>query len=431
MTAPPSQTYSTTSTSSQGHEEATLSKFIDENSKLVTSIAAFVALTAFSSQLGNNELRFFFAAVSFLIAILLSLELYSQIPSLPHHWRLKAFWEVFPLLVVFMGFYWVSTFPQVWVPIIGMLLQMIILLGPPTLITHLVAKAIPVVALRLFKRQIHKDVMMRVSQIVFILLACLMLVGLLWVSRRVAAHPIKLNISSLTIEKPVENQAATTPAAGTVSGVSSWHEAFSPATWSTWALVLIGILGTVAAMVSLRFIFQQTKATQVASDAAKMSVDAAINSERAWVMVDVSWVPHERVKVVDGASASSENNTGLYVRIDCSNRGKTPAQIIEKRICLFVTRIGKELPKEPNLEIDVFDAEPHYIQSNEQWAKDDWVIGEGNRGPMDFVKVYVYGVVKYRHLFSETPAQTTFGYELVGNNKLERLIGYPAYNKYV
>jgi hypothetical protein len=43
---------------------ATLAQFIDENSKLVTSIAAFVALTAFSSQLDVSGIRSFLPAVN-------------------------------------------------------------------------------------------------------------------------------------------------------------------------------------------------------------------------------------------------------------------------------------------------------------------------------------------------------------------------------
>src|SRR5580658_3735717 len=197
-----------------------------------------------------------------------------------------------------------------------------------------------------------------------------------------------------------------------------WREAFEPSTWSSWALVLIGLAGTIAAGVSLRLIYNQTKATQVAAVAAKQSADAAINSERAWVMVDVSWVSPDGPKVVEGTSSSGGQGTGLYVRIVCSNRGKTPAQIVEKRICSFLNKIGVELPAEPNLDyIDVFDFEPHYIQANEQWTKDTWVSAEGVRGNSEFSTLYIYGVVRYRHLFSEIPAQTTFGYKLVGNNK--------------
>ena len=45
--------------------QVTLGRFIDDNSKLVTSMAAFVALTAFSSQLNACGIKDIFPELTF------------------------------------------------------------------------------------------------------------------------------------------------------------------------------------------------------------------------------------------------------------------------------------------------------------------------------------------------------------------------------
>ena len=41
-----------------------------------------------------------------------------------------------------------------------------------------------------------------------------------------------------------------------------WHDAFAPSTWSNWALVIVGLGATVAALLTLRVIWRQTVATE-------------------------------------------------------------------------------------------------------------------------------------------------------------------------
>src|SRR5258705_507978 len=110
------QTEKSNSTATVPAPKATLADFIDQNSKLVTSVAAFVALTAFSLQIENPEIKLYFSALTFLAAGLLALELWAKLPSLPYHWRLTAFSHVLTILVFAMGYYWFTKFPAVWVP---------------------------------------------------------------------------------------------------------------------------------------------------------------------------------------------------------------------------------------------------------------------------------------------------------------------------
>jgi hypothetical protein len=212
-----------------------------------------------------------------------------------------------------------------------------------------------------------------------------------------------------------------------------WSEWFWQPLRLNWPLVLVGIGAIWAALRTLDAIKRQadimagqTKDTAIAAQAAKASADALIASERAWVMVDLEKVPGQGA-IIDGTRGDGSHYTSASVRCICSNQGKTPAQIVEKRICLFITMIGKALPQEPNLDIEIIDPVPDYLQSRDEsthdWAfSSDGAIGIGNMG-------VIYGVVKYRPIFSDREGQTTFGYRVTDDYKLERLTGYPKYNE--
>jgi hypothetical protein len=73
------------------------------------------------------------------------------------------------------------------------------------------------------------------------------------------------------------------------------------------------------------------------------------------------------------------------------------------------------------------DATLHYLQTGDE-SKHDWALsGPGSEGIGSMV--IIYGVVRYRHMFSEREAQTTFGYRITVDYRLERLTGNPEYNK--
>jgi hypothetical protein len=118
---------------------------------------------------------------------------------------------------------------------------------------------------------------------------------------------------------------------------------------------------------------------------------------------------------------------GAYIRCVCTNPGKTPAWITEKRICLFVPNLVNPLPKTPDFNIPILDPEPHYLPSGSQSVHDWEIVGKGQPG-IGFCGI-IYGFVKYKHLFSDREVQTTFGYRINIGNELERLTGYPEYNK--
>ncbi|MDE3169914.1 MAG: hypothetical protein KGL75_07220, partial [Acidobacteriota bacterium] len=89
-----------------------------------------------------------------------------------------------------------------------------------------------------------------------------------------------------------------------------------------------------------------------------------------------------------------------------------------------------ELPEKPNLEISIQDPIPHYLRANGEPWSGEWTIGvEDAEFPAEGKLFVIYGVVRYRHLFSDELGQTTFGYSLSHDRTIKRLIGHPEYNK--
>jgi hypothetical protein len=212
---------------------------------------------------------------------------------------------------------------------------------------------------------------------------------------------------------------------------SYWRETFGPTTLANWALVFVGIGATIAALCTLRAIRRQAQSMRYQTTILRKSADATIASERAWVMVDLDKVPGIGT-VLEGSHLNSSgeirHTINARVRCICSNHGKTPARVIEKRCCLLVVTAANPLPQRPNLDIEITDAIPHYLGSSGESSKHDWTVtGEGNNSPGDMV--VIYGVIKYKHLFSKYEAQTTFGYRVTPDYRFERLTDYPKYNE--
>jgi hypothetical protein len=192
------QTEKTSSAATVPAPKATLAQFIEANSKLVTSIAAFVALTAFSSQIDNADIKLHFSALSFSAAGLLTLELLAKFPPPPRHWRLEAFSFVLTILVAAMGYYWFVKFPAVWVPQVATVLYVVVafvvLLVPASGLTHISTKGINFIIARIWKREPQQPFIRRIRMVVFLTWTALVFAGLVWVSKKLAAHPIRVHI---------------------------------------------------------------------------------------------------------------------------------------------------------------------------------------------------------------------------------------------
>jgi hypothetical protein len=226
-----------------------------------------------------------------------------------------------------------------------------------------------------------------------------------------------------------------------------WHDAFAPPNWPNWALVAVGIGAIIAAICTLRGINgqaaimraqtqairrqgvsmrRQTTLLRQSSRAAVRSADAAIASERAWVMVDLQ--PKGGPGFLTDVNSNKGRQLAASVSIICTNHGKTPARIIRKEIRLVVWNLVNPLPQNPDLDhLEVFDSTPHYLSPGKPYVRDWECVGDNPEGNVDMT--LIYGVVKYRHIFSNSIVQTTFCYWVTPPNGLELLGEYPEYNK--
>ena len=115
-------------------EKITLYMFVDDNYKLITCMAAFIALAAFSSQLNDTEAKTTLAGCALLAVCLFAMELFFRLPVNNQHWRLWLFELVMLALTFEIGRYFFLHFPVVWGPFAGVILNMLIFLGPPLLL---------------------------------------------------------------------------------------------------------------------------------------------------------------------------------------------------------------------------------------------------------------------------------------------------------
>jgi hypothetical protein len=190
-------------------------------------------------------------------------------------------------------------------------------------------------------------------------------------------------------------------------------------TWATWALVVVGVVGTVAALLTLGTINDQTKAVRA-------STDALINSERAWIVVEVEPLAglggiHEGEELIHDIITRT---TSYTVTITCRNDGKTTAWITEKRVCIDVV---DSLPAMPNWEsVDIIDTEPEPVSAKVSTSKEASLQCEKAR---DFgAMVVIYGLIRYRDFFAPERS-TSFAYKVRIDGELERLAGYSKYNE--
>jgi hypothetical protein len=211
-----------------------------------------------------------------------------------------------------------------------------------------------------------------------------------------------------------------------------------------WLLVGVGIItflavwkqavetkkAAKAAQESVAAVEKQTPLLQASADAARMSAEALVNSERAWVMTKVCRKKECRPEIGEYTDHQGELCTTISgFEWISRNDGRTPAWIIEQKLWC---RIAQKLPDIPDISspacIRIGGPNPLGVgESNE--LPIDWAWCKGKRGhPGDPPSawgdrpLFIYGVVKYRDIFGQY--ETWFGYILRGepqNLRFDRL----------
>lgn len=161
--------------------------------------------------------------------------------------------------------------------------------------------------------------------------------------------------------------------------------------------------------------------------AAKVSADALINSERAWVMVEVDW-PLTSGALLQNTSLSQEGeakSTMITLRVTCFNIGNAFARITHRE---YVAKIVGMLPAEPDFsEITKLNVFTHYLKPSTQLAEDISAMCDGHL-ELGMVLVF-YGRVRYEDAFGKDH-ETLFGYTVSPDRALQRLPGTSQYNRH-
>jgi len=110
------------------------------------------------------------------------------------------------------------------------------------------------------------------------------------------------------------------------------------------ASVIASLLLVVAAGGTLVILWRQTNEIS-------KQVTSLMNSERAWIMVDVDTLVandplHRRGAIVINKNSDGIETTNVRFHFNCRNQGRSPAWIIEKRIKLWVFEANK-IPENP------------------------------------------------------------------------------------
>lgn len=181
------------STDANKREPAKLKDFIEDHSKLITTLAAFIALTGFSTQFDNDTMKGVVPALTLLAATLVAWELWNLLPERPREWRLEIFSFVWAYLVMSMVLYWFWKFRGIWISAVFNLIKATLFFTIIILTAIVLTRVIEFLARVVFKRPIATHQKTRISQFSFLLCAILLMCVAACASLYLSSHPIVLH----------------------------------------------------------------------------------------------------------------------------------------------------------------------------------------------------------------------------------------------
>jgi hypothetical protein len=195
-------------------------------------------------------------------------------------------------------------------------------------------------------------------------------------------------LSSVTIVNSVENHAPKGQSDETENHPKSYlRRLFSPENLPNILLFAVGFAGIVVAVLTLRKIERQTKAGEVAAEAALANTKALIAAERAWIVVT--------------AKCSSPNEF-LFT---ATNVGRTPAKVISIYGNKIVINRGEELPLpfQENMEESLISTPPCFLPPTSSCPAFSFNLEQlfaGNPNVMRLItialqEIYFYGKIRY------------------------------------
>jgi hypothetical protein len=201
-----------------------------------------------------------------------------------------------------------------------------------------------------------------------------------------------------------------------------------------WWLVGVGIITCIIIACQS---WETGKAAQAAKEGAKAALQNAqslINSERAWVLVELKEMMDGAEGfpfITQGQSAETGPSTRFHANIILTNEGRSPCWITDVRLKF---EIVESLPEEPDFASQPTEGGCVGTPLGTGRPSYNFVWMPTFRGRESATTMTaVYGIIKYRDIFNEDRT-TTFGFKVVkdglsSGGRLERLTDYPKYNK--
>lgn len=195
--------------------------------------------------------------------------------------------------------------------------------------------------------------------------------------------------------------------------------------YSTLAIAVLTLIYVGVSWFTLRKIGRQVESAEKAADAAKLTAEAVINAERAWMIMCL------------GTGEPMEIAGTLRFRGDMRNVGETPAIIIGAQHDFKMLEEGECLPDRPP-----------YLDKSSEPMNDPlapktggtpiyWTVGKGTRDQiiMELVTFYVFGQIVYRDVFGQArETRYCFRYYAKKQNSADLHLGFfsegpPEYQK--
>lgn len=91
-----------------------LSEYIEENSKLISVLGVFTALTVFTYGLPIKPLGYALSFVFLSISVVVWIELWTKFPPEPSSWRLVLFENILSYSILGIIVYWLLAYREIW-----------------------------------------------------------------------------------------------------------------------------------------------------------------------------------------------------------------------------------------------------------------------------------------------------------------------------
>lgn len=233
----------------------------------------------------------------------------------------------------------------------------------------------------------------------------------------------------------IELQSPTKNADNSTDSGNDAEQRLVTATWAlfyaTVGLGIIAIFGSWIAYCTLKDIRSQTHNAKIAAIAARDNSQAVLNSERAWIMAELDWVPGMSwLYDVNTVEAHQRNSyiSGSF-RLTCRNEGKTPGWIT--LVCSRL-QVVSTLPDPPQFDNWRYVDPIERAFSPNADPPHHWDMGldapTASENDTELRIRIVWGVVEYRDIFDKT-RRTIFGYSVGLDNKTLTRLTSRAYNR--